>query len=358
MIEGRTKTEALYRAINLDSSSSLKEFSMDRKKYHRKYVLGESVDDKDTQAAVMGRIVETLLMEPHEFDNRFYMSVCLAPPTGLMLSFVEALYKHTTEATDENGRVSRDFAEIAKDAYTDSGFKIKFDAVISKFQGSDAEVYYNELREVKGKGLTVATTQDVENAEKIVTELRTNDITAHVVNLVNSARYTVQNQLQIEGYDVNGHQFKSMMDKVVIDHKEQTIQVYDLKCTWSVENFLEEYYLYRRAYIQAYLYFHAAMHMKTNNEELSEYNVIPPKFIVCDSTNYFSPLIYTLSHDDLDDAYNGFEHKGKLYTGVKNIIEDLKWALESNVWNISRKNYLAGGQINIRSNYERKENDN
>ena len=88
MIKGQAKTEASYRAKAIDSSSSLKEFSMDRKKYYRKYVLNERVEDKDTIAATIGRIVETLLLEPHEFDKRFYMSSCVGAPTGLMLEFV------------------------------------------------------------------------------------------------------------------------------------------------------------------------------------------------------------------------------------------------------------------------------
>ena len=98
----------------------------------------------------------------------------------------------------------------------------------------------------------------------------------------------------MEGYIVDDHEFKSMMDKVVIDHQEKTIQVYDLKCTWSVENFLEEYYLYRRAYIQAYLYFWAATHFRESDENLSGYKVMPPRFIVCDSTNYYNPLVYEI----------------------------------------------------------------
>jgi len=49
MIQGQSKTEANYRAIQTDSSSSLKEFSIDRKKYHKKYVLGERVEDKDSK---------------------------------------------------------------------------------------------------------------------------------------------------------------------------------------------------------------------------------------------------------------------------------------------------------------------
>jgi hypothetical protein len=350
MIKGATKTEAVYRAVMLDSSSSLKEFSMDRKKYFKKYILNEVIEDKDTQAATIGRVVETLLLEPQEFDKRFYMSSCATAPTGLMLAFVEALYKCTKEATDDNGNISRTFEEISKDAYADSGFKIKYDAVISKFVGSDAELFYEEIRKVRSNGLTVITTEDVTNAEKIVDELRNNPVTKDVVNLVNSARWEIRNQWQVEGYAVDGHLFKSMMDKVIIDHQEKTIQVYDLKCTWSVENFLEEYYLYRRAYIQAYLYYVGANQITFENDsEKGDYKVLPPKFIVCDSTNYYNPLIYTLTDQDLKDAYEGFEHKNRKYTGVKELIEDLKWAIANNTWNISKQNYLSNGLVNIRS---------
>jgi len=348
MIKGASKTEAVYREKMLDSSSSLKDFSMDRKKYFRKYILGEDVDDKDTQAATMGRIVETLLMEPDEFDKRFFMSSCVEAPSALMLAFVNALYKFTKEATDDDGNVTRSFEDISKDAYAESGFKIKYDAVISKFVGSDAEVYYNEMRTVKSRGLTVVTAEDVTNAEKIVEELRNNPVTKDVVNLISSKRYTVCNQLQVEGYTLDGMEFKSMMDKVIIDHEAKTIQVYDLKCTWSVENFLEEYYLYRRAYIQAFLYYKAAIHLMITIEEIKGYRVEAPRFIVCDSTNYYNPLIYTLSDKDLEDAYNGFTHKNREYTGVATIIKDLKWALENNVWNISRENSINNGLVNIR----------
>jgi hypothetical protein len=349
MITGKTKTEATYRAIRMDSSSSLKEFSTNRRKYYKKYILNENVEEEDNKASVTGRVVETLLLEPEEFDNRFYMSTCASAPTGLMLDFVTALCNQTLAATDEFGNVSRTFEEMAKDAYAISGFKIKFEAVISKFQGSDAELYYNELRMVKGKGLTVITVADVDNAEKIVNELKTNPITSSIVNLVPSARWSVLNQFQIEGYEVDGHQFKSMMDKVVIDHELRIIQVYDLKCTWSVENFYEEYYLYRRAYIQAYLYYKAAQSLTLNTEsEYYGYRVEQPMFIVCDSTNYMSPLVYTLTYLDIIDAYNGFEHKGRFYPGVKKIIEDLKWAIANDVWNISREHYLLNGMVNIK----------
>lgn len=347
MITGTIKTEAGYRAIIMDSSSSLKDFSLDRKKYYRKYILSESVEDKDTQAAVMGRVVETLLLEPELFDSRFYMSACASSPTGLMLEFVEALYRATRDATDEYGNVTKSFEDMSKEAYVESGFKIKYEAVIGKFIGSDSEIYYNELRQVRANNLTVVTVQDITNAERIVEDLKTNNVTKDIVNLVTSSRWEIRNQFQIEGYEVDDHLFKSMMDKIIIDHTEKTIQVYDLKCVWAVEGFYEEYYLYRRAYIQAFLYYRAANDMAKEGE-LFGYFVYPPKFIVCDSTNYFNPLIYTLSVGDLTEAYNGFEHKGRQYPGVKELISNLDWALSTNTWNMSRQNYMSNGLVPLK----------
>jgi len=346
MIQGETKTEAQYRAIYLDSSSSLKDFSMDRKKYHKKYILNQVVEDEESKAATTGRLVETLLMEPHLFDEKFHISTCMSTPTAMMLDFVEALYKYTVEATTEDGMVTRSFEDMCKDAYADAGFKITLDAVLKKFIGSEAEIYYKEIREVRSKKLTVVTTKEIENAEKIVLELRTNPVTAEIVNLVDDAQYSVHNQLQVEGYEVFGHMFKSMMDKLIVDHKAKTVQVYDLKCTWSVENFYSEYYLYRRAYIQGYLY-HQAAQFWASEMGYGDYKILYPKFIVCDSTNYMNPLVYAMTMKSWQDAVNGFEYKGREYPGVAQLIDDLKWTLDNDVWNISRENHINNGIVNL-----------
>jgi hypothetical protein len=342
-------TEAQYRAVKLDSSSSLKDFSTDRKKYRKRHILGEKVEEKENLAANMGRIVETLLLEPEEFDNRFFMSSTVKAPTGLMLDFTEALYRVSRDATDENGIIQSSFEDITKEAYKISGFKIKYPAVMEKFIDSEAQIYYEEIRSIRPKNLTVITSQDVSNATRIVEELKVNFVTARIVNLVDSERFTVLNQYQVYGFDIDGLLFKGMLDKVIIDHKLKTVSPYDLKCVWSVENFYEDYYLFRRAYIQAFVYYEAMMHLTRNKDGICfGYKVNFLKFMICDSINYFNPLVFTLSEQDMIDAYEGFEHKGRTYPGVGNLIKDLKWCKETDIWGISRSNHEKGGIINIK----------
>jgi hypothetical protein len=344
------KNERDYRQVPLDSSSSLKDFSMDRKKYQKKYILLETIieEEEDSKSSVVGKIVECLLLEPELFDSRFHMSACAKAPTGKMLDFVNALCKLTIEAADEKGVVTRSFEEMAVEARTIAEFDWSLKVILGKFTGMDPEIYYNELLQVKAKSLIVVTVNDVTNAEKIVEELKTNPITKDIVGLVDSKHYTIKKQYQIEGFKIDSHVMKAMMDLVIVDHFKQTIQVYDLKCTWNVENFYENYFLFRRSHIQAFVYYAAAVHMTKTIEEYKDYKVFPPQFIVCDSTNYYSPLIYTLTEKDLEEAYDGFEYRGKKYNGVKTIIADLKWALQENCWNISRENYLSNGIVKLK----------
>jgi len=348
MIKGASRTEGTYRANMLDSSSSLKDFSLDRKKYYKKYILGESVAEKENAASNMGRMVETLLLEPEEFDGRFYLSHCATTPTGLMLDFVLALFATAKDATNEKGVITRPFEDMASDAYKISGFKLPFETVLKKFVGSDAEIYYRELCSISEKNLTVVTPSEITFAERIVEELKTNFVTKDIINTVTTDRYEVVNQLQVEPYIVQGYPFKSMIDKIIVDHHERTIDIYDLKCTWNVENFYEEYYLYRRSYIQAYLYFQAVKFLTLKaSHSYYGYTVNYPKFIVCDSGNYNNPLIYEMSTVEMLKAQNGFEYKGRTYPGVVGLIESLKWAVDNNLWNISKENYDSNGIVQL-----------
>jgi hypothetical protein len=347
MIKTKMK-ESEYREVHMDSSSSVKDFSLDRKKYYKKYILKENVKSKDTQAIMMGQLVELLLWEPELFDEKFYMSSCVNVPTATMLKFVEAMYVHTKAATDETGIVNSTFIDIATAAYADSGYKISLDSVIKKFDESDAIIYFEEICTVRSNNLQIVDPNDVNNAEKIVAELQNNKITSNIVNQKTAERITVLDQHKVFGYEVYGLKLKSMMDRVIIDNVAKTIQVYDLKCTWSVENFFKEYYLFRRSYIQAYFYYKACVHLRDTTPEYADYTVDYPKFIVCDSINYFSPLIYTLDENDMIDAEEGFTFNNKKYPGVKRIIADLQWAVENDIWNISRIAYNFNGIINIR----------
>lgn len=288
-------------------------------------------------------------MEPEKFDDLFFMSSCANIPGGIMGDFVNALVKHSIAATDAEGEITVPFMDLAEKAHIDSKFKLGLETVVGKFSGSDAEIYYNELRIIQYNDLTVITANDVNNAEKIVRELKDNPITSTIINLKTNKHFEVINQMKVSGFYIDDIEMKSMLDKVIVDHKEKTIKFFDLKCTWNVENFYREYYLRLRAYIQAYVY-QTALHsiVKDTSSPFYGYKVLLPAFIVCDSINYLSPLIYQVTEKNLLEAYHGFEIRGYKYEGVHDIILNLKWAIENDKWNISFENFSNNGIANLK----------
>lgn len=342
--------EKTYRTLKVNSYSSLKTFSVDRRKYYKKYILDETIKEKETKAANMGRIVETLLWEPKRFDELFFMSTCVKIPGGMLGEMIDKLAELVSENTSEEGTLMGDFMDLAEEAYNNTDYKLPFKTVIKKLDDPENELYYQERLKVEHLKMTMVTAQDIENAEQIVNNLQTNDVTSHIVTVGTSSTISVYDQPKITDYYIDGIELKSMLDRVIVHHPTKTIIPYDLKCIWAVENFFTEYYLYRRTYIQSFLYTQALKQMTEDKDhEWYGYTVENLKFIVCDSINYYDPLIYTLSEEDMRDAYEGFTYKDKKYPGVRQIIEELKWAIENDKWTISKANFDKKGLVNIRS---------
>lgn len=344
-------TEEEYRGIPLDSSSSLKDFSLDRRKYYRKYILNEKITEKENKATNMGKLVETILMEPDRFDDMFFMSSLISVPGGMLGDFIYSLSQEVAHKVKEVDDFDDDeFEEIAKKVFSNTDFKLKFETVLAKLKDPNNALYYKECLNVHALNMVMVTSDDVTNAEKIVSSLKNNIFTHHIITTkTNLPDFEVIDQFKISNYVINDVHLKSMLDKVIINHKTKTIYPYDLKCTWSVENFYKEYYLFRRSYIQAYLYKEALKSLtKDEDSKFYNYTVENIKFIVCDSINYYEPLIYTISDKDMLEAYHGFEHKDIFYPGVEQILDELKWAKENDIWTVSKSNFLKKGTLNIK----------
>lgn len=342
-------TEKDYRMLDKVSYSSLKTFDNSRLDFYKEFILKEKVDKKDGDDLIRGMVVECLLYEPHLFEEKFYVS-CVGeiPKEGTnMHKFVKALFKKTKKFS-ERGVVGKDFQELMVDTYNEVGIKQpKVDKFISEFVESDAMQWYTEMRMEESK--PVISIQMADAGERIVKSLKECKSFRAITEDVDDQTVQVLYQHIIQ-YEYCGLEMKSMVDQMIIYHRNKTIQPYDLKCTWNVEDF-ESNYLKNKYYIQAGLY-NIALNNWKKEKGIEEYNVLPMKFIVCHSINSLQPLIYSLSHEDTMKAINGFTHRGKYYRGVHNIANDLAWALKYGIWNISPDNFGNGNQCKLEVKYE------
>src|SRR5581483_6503604 len=249
-------TEKEYRALDIDSYSSLKVFIEDRKKYYKKFILKEVVREEESDELRFGSLVDCLLFTPEEFDSRYALSVSKVP-TGQWGKLMDELWAVTLANLNANGEVTKEVEVMLEEAYNNVKFdrrtgeavafkRESLEKVKEKFPGSDAEMYYRQLRESHGK--TIIELQELENAQAVVQELRTNDFTKDIINLVTDERYEVYNQFPIIGEldgDLTktvGYKLKCLVDKLIIDHKRKMIFIYDLKTAWDNErSFLYNY---------------------------------------------------------------------------------------------------------------------
>ena len=352
-------TEREYRKLFRDSYSTIKSFAESRGKYYKNHVVEKNSNEEDedeNRATLIGNLVDCLLLAEHEFDNKFFLSSCTDIPSGLMLQFVEALYRRVRASVDEEGKLTRQFNDLLLEAYNDVKFdkngnivafkRDSFEVVVGKFK-DNVKAYFDEICAVRPNGLMVITPTDIENAEKVKALLRISDVTSQIINLKSNSRFIVHNQFPML-YQYKGLELKSLIDKLVIDLEEKTIQPYDLKCTWDVDNFYEGYYLYRKTYIQAGLYHIGLLMTFLKEEKFKGFKVLPMKFIVADPVGYTSPLIYELTEPKLMDAFKGFTYKWRDYKGIDQLIDEIKWHKETGIWNISKDNHANRGIVTLK----------
>lgn len=344
------KTVAEYRDLKAFNQSKLKEFISNKRAFYRKYILGEVADEEKSFDMVYGSLVDVLLFSSQDFDKYFCIANCV-PPVGQMLDLVQSLYRKTL-VYSTNGELTRQFTDIFQEAFIEvsTGKTPKFkgktwEKALEMFVGSDAEVYYEELR--RNTGREVVTLGVIDSAEKTVAMLKNNFITRDLFS--NREGVDVYQQEAIE-FDFMGHQFKCLPDHFEVHHKLKEIRLYDLKCTWNVEDFSYNY-LKNRYDIQGGIYYTGLENWKKLNN-LSDYTVSPMAFVTCDSSGYTNPLIHRTSMKDLNAAFNGYIVRGKRYMGIKEAIEELTWSLDTGNWNISKRAFEQNGIIDIEVNYE------
>lgn len=347
--------EKAYRALEIDSYSSIKDFLEDRKKYYKKHITKEGVEEEESKFLRKGNLADTLFFSPGQFDDKFSLTSVQAP-SGQMLSFVEALYHKSVDCMADDGTLTRKFDTLTKEAYNEVkfdragnivAFKQKgatLEAIIEKFMDSDAELYYRQLMSSVGK--STVELYEVQNAEKTVKEIRNNWVTKEIANIKSSKTVDVYTQFPII-FEYLGYKLKSLLDQLVVDHEAKEITPWDLKTCWDNEKEFQTNWYKFKYYLQAAVYYLAALHW-ADKEGWKDYKINPMKFIVADSNNYQNPLIYETDVVNLQQGLEGFIMHGRYHPGVNKAIQDLKWHKETNIWEISKENYENKGIVKIK----------
>ncbi|QDP46410.1 MAG: putative exodeoxyribonuclease 8 [Prokaryotic dsDNA virus sp.] len=315
--------------------------------FYREHILNPK--EEDTTFFRKGSAVDCMLTEPDEFKNRYVVSK-LEAPGGMMGDFISAYIKYKIAAQKDRDCAEDSFLEeeIRGMAYGASGFKIKFESVIKKFEDPNIQEYVNFI---------------IENTDKTILSEDEYNQTVNMVNMLTSSEHTgkyfitagplqeIKNQLEFEMEYIteSGKQYiiRGMIDKVIIDHHLKTIQAIDLKTTGK------PVYSFESSYVKYAYYRQAAIYSKFIEKDLSilypGYEIKPFLFIVAETACNNQPLIFKTSSEDLEVGWNGGKslYTGKRVKGVTELISEVEWHQETKNWEIKKEVYNNSGIINL-----------
>ncbi len=357
--ESSKTTEKVYRGMrDRLNASSIKDYAKNRNLFYRKYVLGETVREKVSDSITLGLVVHAIL--EGTFEEKFTLPVS-TPPTGQMLELVNNLYDRTLKSCNENGVVTEHFGVLLSDAikktkYDYNGEEVAFkgkteEKIVELFttpdkkSGAVAELYYKEL--VANTGRTVINENTLIKAEGVVEYAKSHPFTRDILNAITiPGEVEVFNELVVL-FSLYNIDCKALIDRIIVNHTTKKISLYDYKTTWdSSEEGFEYTYLSKQYYIAASFYYQALLSWKKEHN-LEDYYVEPMQFIALDTIGNNSPIVYKTTEKDMLMGINGFktEKSYKAYPGVLELMEEIKWHIETGIWNHNRQAEKNNGNL-------------
>ena len=204
----------------------------------------------------------------------------------------------------------------------------------------EAWEYWEDLKAAEGK--VVLSQEENDLISQIVMSIRTNPTTSKYFET--SKDVEILDQLAIY-FSYCGIDCKALLDRVIVDHKNKTIQPIDFKTMGDQTIYFPKSLRQRRYDIQAAFYTEALKSKK----EYETYKILPFKFIVESTINPGNPLVFTCSQELLrigqfgaPKTYlygkivsEGYDHMSEYKSmvtleikGFHQLIEDYKWYME------------------------------
>lgn len=329
--------EKKYRADPSVSQSSLG-YLATHPRYYKHKMFTKEVGTKDY--FIVGGALDTLLTNKEEYHN-LYIEEPEVMPTKMMIKFCQEFVKQRYE--------NRCDEELAYNlAYESSEYKVSLERVLKMFDDTDVQVYLKFLIECKNK--TVIKSEDAMTVRRMYKLLTQSE---HCGWLFREAPEGMKILFQVPiFFQTNGLDCKGLLDIVVIDHNNKTIQVIDLKTTGKSvyqfkTSFISFYY-----YIQAAFYTAAVEQWKkefTECGDISSYKILNFKFLVQEKACYNAPIFFPTTDNDLRVGKLGGYLKGsnEYVKGYIELLDELKWHKETDYWEMPKDIFLNNFHIEL-----------
>lgn len=294
--------------------------------------LGEK---KTSEALRFGSLVDTMLTEPEELDNKFLVAD-ISKISETVLTIVKNIYENCDKTHNNLTNVDRNLILMyAKDANYYNNWKddTRIDKIIS--EGKD----FFSLLGLAGDKLLL-TQQDFNQADLCVTTLKTHEFTSkYFTEDFFETEKEYHYQLKFK-YKDNSVDVRCMFDRIIVDHKNKTIQPIDLKTTGKNEEEFEASFLSWSYWIQANMYSQILLWNIERDEYFKDFTILPFIFVVINRYNR-TPLAWMDGNSLI--LGDRIDNNGKIHKHWLTLYSEFIWHVQNNKYDYSYDSYMSNG---------------
>lgn len=351
-----------YRKLDALNQTMIKLFSSDPVKFYEEFKLGKRRRDKKNTGMIIGDLVDFYILgckgDDLEFMNRLEERFVLFEgniSSKQVFMLADYIFEEAESSLDEKGQITCDFDSMFQAAIIRVQAEGKYkgkdsDKILEDFY-DNGKHYYDKKIENIGKTVIEASLVDKAKgiAERLIHDSFTKDIFKGEEHVEIFTHFAIEWKYPLL---LNRHYpCKSEIDLLKIDHEFRIIHPIDLKTTYDNESF-DHMYIKNSYFLQNAFYVKAVEEWSKENG-IGDYEVRPMVFVVGDtSANNRRPLIFQTSAADVAAGINGFSLRGVQYKGIDELIEDIVWAEDQDIWNCSRDSYGKDGILELNINYD------
>lgn len=272
-------------------------------------------EEKD--CLIYGNLVDCMLTDPDNFDNRFYLDELTEKPPAAIMSFIHELVSLGVKGFNED--VIKEFIDKL-DYQKNWNLDTKVNYLLNKCTASQ---YFDMVIKSEGKQII---TQEELSISKIVSDNLCNHI--HTTQYFKSENFEQQKLLS-----GTWGKFKvfGTLDRYNIDPWNKVITPFDIKTTSDyTTNFSKSFKRFK-------YYYQSIIYTELLKQNYPDYKIEPFRFLV-ESIKYPGlPLVYCLNEKSTEIAL----------TKVQESFDLLEWHIDNNVWDVPKDIYINNGSIEI-----------
>lgn len=324
-------SEDEYRADSAISYSALSQF--DREGVS---CIPHLKDKKDSQALRFGSLTDTIMTEPETLESKFVIADFFRP-SDVITKIVTNVWNNCDKTITRLEKISPDLILLyLNEENYQSNWK---DATRINKIIEEGQEYFSLLGLSENK--TLMSQYDYNAAVECVDTLKVHPFTSKYF-YISPLHKHLEGHFQLKfRLQVGKYAIRCMFDRIIVDHKNKTIQPVDLKTTGKSEEEFEHSFHDWRYYLQSSMYSYILRKLCAKDEYFKDFTVLPFIF-VCINRYSLKPLAW-VDDNSVYDRCERVNNEGKRLKPWYVLLEELVWHIDNSKLDYSYESYKSGG---------------